>query len=170
MSFQIFTNHVASRSGQNPVSYTIANKTKFDDNSSTLELCYPTKRDGYFLRLNGVASSRNSIVVRANEDTTITSDDFVRMDPFKDIFSENLPLIVTAVNAGPTNSFFSGIGTTSSLGIIEKKGRVRDAVTIYMRPAQKERFLLYFYTPYLYEKFFEMPILLYFHFVIEPLY
>ena len=92
------------------------------------------------------------------------------MDPFKDIFSENLPLLVTAVNAGPTNSYFSGIGMSSSMGIIEKKGRVRDAVTVYMRPAQKERFLLYFYTPYLYEKFFEMPILLYFHFVIEPMY
>ena len=170
MSFQIFTNHVLSRSGQNSIAYTITNKTKFDDNSSTLELCYPTKRDGFFLRLSGVASQRNSIVVKANEDSTITSDDFFRMDPFKDIFSENLPLIVTAVNAGPTNSYFSGIGMSSSLGIIEKNGRVRDAVTIYMRPAQKERFLLYFYTPYLYEKFFEMPTLLYFHFVIEPLY
>ena len=169
MSLQINTGQVPSRLGQNVASYTISNRTKINDNSSSLEICYPTKRDGYFLRLNGASSPRNSIVLRADEDHVITSDNFSRIDPFKDIFVENLPLIVTAVNAGPSNSFFSGIGKTSSLGIIEKRGRVRDAVTVYMRPAQRERFLLYFYTPYLYEKFFEMPILLYFHFIIEPL-
>ena len=73
------------------------------------------------------------------------------------------------VNAGLTNSFFTGIGLSSSFGIIETNGKVKDAVSIYMRPAKKERFFLYFLTTQNQDIYFDTPSLLYLHFIVEPL-
>ena len=160
-----------STTSDDPATYTLQKENPRNvDSSAYVKIDFHNTKNKYLLRLVKSCPNFNSIKFYDSENVFnfIISDDFNRVNPFTDIFEQNLPLIVVPVNAGPTNSYFTGLGETSSLGIIERNGRVRDAVYIYMRPARKERFFLNFYTTDLYKKYFDFPSLLYLHFLIEP--
>ena len=149
--------------------YSIQNLSRNTDSSAYIEFDFNSVRNGYLIRLTKSGLPTCKIKMNVNEQLEVKSDSFKIINPFKDSFKKNLPLIAMPVNAGLTNSFFSGIGMASSFGIIETNGKVKDAVSIYMRPAKKERFLIYFLTTENQDKYFDTPSLLYLHFVVEPL-
>lgn len=158
----------ATNANDNEKIYAISNNNLNTDSSAYVILNFNESKYGYFLRLTDAALSSCEIKMSVNDNFKIYSDNFTAINPFEDSFNRNLPLIATPVNAGLTNSFFTNIGPTASLGIIEESGKVKDAVTIYMRPAKKERFYIYFYTTNLENMNFTTPCMLYLHFIVEP--
>ena len=150
-------------------SYLITNLSPNTDSTAYIEFDLHSIRNAYLLRLTKSGLPTCKIKININEQFPIKSDNFKVINPYKDSFKKNLPLIAMPVNAGLTNSFFTGIGLSSSFGIIETNGKVKDAVSIYMRPAKKERFFLYFLTTQNQDIYFDTPSLLYLHFIVEPL-
>ena len=148
--------------------YRLYTNNALRDNKAEVALDFEDERSGYMLRLTNAGFPNMSIKMTADTIFSIMSDDFSVVNPFLDNFKKHLPLILTPINAGPTNSYSSNIGETSSLGIVDQTGVVKDATTIQMRPSRRENFSIYFYTPFLFEKHFDHDFLLYFHFLIKP--
>ena len=101
--------------------------------------------------------------------TLVVSDSFDIVNPFNNDFQDNLPLILSPRNAGLFNTYATGIGETSSLGLVDKIGRVKNAVSITMRPSENERFTIDFRTTELIEKYPTRDYILYLYFNVEPL-
>ena len=140
-----------------------------DHNKSYLEIDVYNERFARLLRLNSMANKLHKITIHANRDFKQSSDNFEKNNPFKDDFDKNLPLILSPKNASLLNSFVSGIGDTTSFGIIDKVGRVKGAIPTTMRPSAKERFSIDFLTTELTNKYSTRDHVLYFHFIIEPI-
>ena len=140
-----------------------------EHNKSYLQIDLSNERFTGLLRLNSMTNNLHKITIYANRDFQETSDNFVVDNPFIDDFYKILPLILAPRNAGLLNSFASGIGEISSLGVIDRIGRVKSAIPMIMRPSAKERFSIDFLTTELTNKYPTHDYILYFHFIIEPI-
>ena len=110
---------------------------------------------------------------RADQKSAASSANWVDCDPFQDKtrFEDFLPLVVVSFNTGGTNSFFTGIGVTSSLGIVEAHScRVREPPSVVMKPNSRETVTLKFLTSFLEEQIFPGDVEIVCHFSIKPLY
>ena len=149
--------------------YSIETQLLREENNSHLKINLYKSRFSNLLRLQSACDSYYSITIPANITKTFLSDNFTKVNPFINDFNNTLPLILTPVNAGLFNTFATNIGETSCLGLIEDSGRVKNPIPIIMRPADKERFTIKFYSTNLQEKFARHDTILYFHFIVDPL-
>ena len=137
-------------------------------NTSYLKINLNQPRFTKLMRLTSISNNFYSVIIFANKNMKLVSDNFESINPFKNDFDNTLPLILTPINAGLFNTYATGMGETSCLGLIEERGRVKNAIPITMRAADKEHFNIQFYTTSLEEKNALHDTILYFHFIIEP--
>ena len=132
-----------------------------------MQINVKNSRYANLLRLSDAINHMYNITVYANSDYLKHSSYFDLVNPFDNDFVKNLPLILEPVNAGHFNTYITGVGDTSSLGIVERNGKVRNSVPIYMRASDKERFTINFRTETLQEHYSPRDYILYLHFIVE---
>ena len=136
-------------------------------NKSYLQFDFNSERIVNLFRLKSIVDSGKKLTIYANKIFNEKSDYFNQDNPFTDNFEDNLPLILSPRNAGIFNTFASGIGETTSLGIIDRIGRVKNAVPVIMRPSRKERFSIDILRTDLTNKYPNRDYVLYFHFNVD---
>ena len=154
---------------QDEKSYRIRNKALSMYNNSHLQISLHNNRYVRLLRLESLVDQNQKITIYAHQPYAGQSDSFDIVNPFNNDFQDNLPLILSPRNAGLFNTYATGIGETSSLGLVDKIGRVKNAVSITMRPSENERFTIDFRTTELIEKYPTRDYILYLYFNVEPL-
>ena len=148
--------------------YGLRNERALPYNSTFLQIDLKSRQYENVLRLSTLADSNRKITLYANSAYTKFSDNFDVLNPFENDFSDHFPLLLSPTNAGPFNAYSSVTGEMTSMGIVEKEGRVKNAVEMLMRSSERERFIVNFYNGHnLEKKIFPRDYILYFHFNIE---
>lgn len=148
--------------------YVLINENALAYNTSFLQVNLKSRRYANLMRLSTLSDANQKVTLYANSAYAKFSDDFDVLNPFENDFADHLPLILSPTNAGPFNSYSSVTGEMTTMGIIESKGRVKNAVEILMRSSERERFSVNFYNGHDLEKMiFPRDYILYFHFNID---
>ena len=148
--------------------FAIKNERELPYNTSYLQINLKNRRYANLMRLSTLSNGNHMITLYANSQYTKFSDHFDILDPFQNDFTDHLPLILSPSNAGPFNSFSSVAGEMTTMGIVESRGRVKNAVEILMRSSERERYMIHFYNGHnLEKKIFPRDYVLYFHFNID---
>ena len=157
------------RNTESDYQYEFFNNSTCSYNESYIQFIFNSKRFSNLFRVNNIVSVDQKLTISANKNYNKKSDYFNINNPFNDDFRDNLPLILSPRNAGIFNTFASEIGETSSLGIIDRIGRIKNAVPVIMRPSHQERFTIDFLTTDLTNKYPIRDYVLYFHFNVDSI-